>query len=95
VINGSGSLRISASGRGVIILLATSHAGRFKIDRSRSTQLGLQDQLLADGSDSLDGMCRAAWEPPSWFVRNVDHAGGATSGGTDPETIADGDDVKK
>jgi hypothetical protein len=43
-------LRISASGRGVIILLALSHAGRFKIDRSRSTQLGLQDQLLADGS---------------------------------------------
>jgi hypothetical protein len=88
-------IRISAFGRGVIILLAASHVGRFKIDRSSSTNVGLQDQLLADGSDSLDGMCRSGWEPLSWFARNVDDAGGATSGGTDPEMIADGDDVKK
>jgi hypothetical protein len=40
--------QISASRRPVIILLAPSQAGRFKIDRSQPTQLGEHDQLRAD-----------------------------------------------
>jgi hypothetical protein len=35
--------------RPVIILLAPSQAGRFKIDMNKSTQVGAQDQLQADG----------------------------------------------